>query len=388
MASSPPSPSSKHLNAMARFYGSSRSQHGKLTCTRRMALWLTDLPDPTEQRLRSLSAPEPHIDAQVNKKLFDLGAPTAGLEGIRVASPLHGHENPLQQHPISPMQLPMRHHVPQRHSSVNFRQGSFHHNLQTTAPIDLQLASLVTDISHLQLGLPQQTTATGLHFDYPQTDVPRLQHTLLQQNTTTSGAQLNHHQDVITRPQPVVLGPRYALGFEPVPRRSHIALQPQIDFRALNDQILAHFDPELQNTVHESDVAMEGQNHRDVDQNTVVDESQAPSPSVKSAQNGNVHCQVTKIRQFFGEDTAKKGESKKRGRSDVSRTPPPHLPELRKRTCSLVYHNVTDRCRWMIYIDSCHHGLPSPYQARPIRHLVGAPPLVARYVVRRRRRGR
>lgn len=310
------------INHRPRVYELSYGRHGKLSCTRRRVdMWLDGLPEPT-QRPQSLFAPPLSTNAQETKAQSDLGG-EPDLEDLRVVTPRqhHHHENPLRQHPIRHIQLPIRLRVPQRQSSLSFKHRSSRNSLQTSVPASPQLASPEVDISNLQLGLPKRTITTGFHLNYSLTRASRQQFDLPKQ-TATTGLHFNSPQNAITRPQPAFLAPRHSPGIQIEPRRSQSAQGLQVDLQALNDQILAHFDPPLQKPVSHSEHNMEYQDSRDQSQETVVAGSPAAIPSIEAAQTAIMlqrqASQMSQVRQLFGRDTPMEVDSRKRSRSDVS----------------------------------------------------------------------
>lgn len=303
---------------MAGLYGSIHDHRGKLACTRRMAMWLTDLPDST-RRPPSVAAPTTGVDEQANEFQSNLGAqPAQGPhQDMAVACPCYQHEDPLRQHPINGTLLPVPLRIPQRRSSINFRHKDSSQSLRKSEPTGPQVASQLA-IPHLRVGLPQQTTTTGLHLSYARASTLRLSRGLPRQTARTFPHSDSPH-DTITRPQPAVLAPNHTTSIQIVPHRSCITLESRIAHQALNDQILAHFDSSFQNTVHLSGLAMQDTNDREPDQDTAMAVAHAQITSVEIAHTAFMDRQGSQIRQLFGQDTAKEGVSKKHSRSEVSK---------------------------------------------------------------------
>lgn len=310
-----------------------------------MAVWLSELPSPT-RRTRSMSTPELYFDEQGTKVQSKLSVQT-GLKDLSAVAPRHEHENSLRQHPIRRMHLPIRLRVPQRRSSLSFRPRSSHNSSRIYIMPNTQVGSPEADsITHFQLGLPKQTTTTGLHLNYGQTRTIRPRQDLSQQ-TTKTGLHLNYPQHAITRPQPVALAPRDATSLAPVSHLPHTTEELRVECRALNDQILAHFDPQVRNTDPRSTSNMQNQDDRAMARDTVVvdfqRQFQASEPAPSAPMLNQQASQMTQVRQLFGRDTTKEGRSRKRSRSEVSGSQWPRMRDQMERALTTFVYNPQSR---------------------------------------------
>ncbi|KAJ4424235.1 hypothetical protein N0V82_001101 [Gnomoniopsis sp. IMI 355080] len=266
-----------------------------------------------------MSTPESCFDEQENKAQPKPDAQT-GSKGLPTVMPHHQHENPLRQHPVWQMHLPIRLRIPQRHSSLKFGQNSSHNSLRiSTLPSTEVSSSEPNNTSNLQLELPRQTTTTGLHLNYRQISTTGSQMGQFQQ-IATAGLDFDNPQDAITRPQPAVLAPRDAPGLGSVSHRPQIAKELRVEYQELNDRILAHFDPQMQNTGVRFKRKMQNHNDHDMARDTVAKDFQpqthASGPTQAATMLQRQASQMSQVRQLFGRE----GRSRKRSRSETPAT--------------------------------------------------------------------
>lgn len=307
MAFAPWKPDLYQVQAKSRFYGSwshgswSRGRRRQPACTRRMAQWLSDLPSPPRRRPRSLSDSMSFMAEQENKAPSNLDTQTV-FDEMHTIVPHFEHENPLRQHPVRHLNLPIRVSVPQRRSSLNFGQRGSHHSLENVCLPDAQATSSPqqTNTAYLNLDLPGHTTTTGLHLNYGQPRASR-HRCGLPHHTTTTGFHLNYSQHVATQPQHAVVAPRQATA-------------------------LQSFDSPPYTTSLHTALNMSGQQNQgnNVAQDPIVIDfgaraasSHPPKPTAKMHRQMS---QMSQVRQLFGgTESNKDAASRKRTRSEVSK---------------------------------------------------------------------
>lgn len=346
MAFAPWKPDLYQVHATSRLYeSSSHRRHSRPACTRRMAQWLSDLPSPPPRRQQFLSESMSFMVNQDSKAPSNMDR-QADSKRKHMNVPHLEHENPLRQHPIRWLSLPIRVQVPQRRSSLNFNSRDSRHSLDNAPLPDVQATSPQTETATLRLGLPKQTTTTGLHLNYGQSRASR-RHFSLPQQTITTGLHLNYPRHATARPQYTVLSPR--------------------DATALQTFYSRLFDSSSHPVLNMSNE----QNQRDIAQDPIVVDfgaqatsSQPPKPATEMHRQMS---QMGQIRQLFGgTEVAKGAESRKRTRSEVS-------GQWKANKINKIPFLLTMGCIKII-LDSRHDGVPSSSQTRSRRHHLRAPP--------------
>lgn len=289
------------VHATSRFYeSSSYGRRSKPACTRRMAQWLSDLPSPPPRRHQFLSDSMSVMVNQEDQSPSNM-VPETGLKDVHENVPRLAHENPLRQHPVRRLSLPIQVQIPQRRSSLNCNSRDSRHSLDNAPVPDVQATSPQTDTAIRHLGLPKQTTTTGLHLNYGQSRVSR-RHFSLPQQTVTTGFHLNYPRHATARPQ-------------------HAVLSPGDDTKALQSFYCSRL---LNSSSHTVLNMSNEQNQRNIAQDPIVIDFGAPTASSQNSKPvTKVHRQMSQmgqIRQLFGgTESTQEAESRKRSRSEVSK---------------------------------------------------------------------